>query len=101
MICCSSSELKTVFWFFQSSFTCVHILEASTKTTLPSVFSLSIKSTETFVQVVAKILLGILTTHLSIFSSISFSLIFFSIPLWAVIKPVGKTIAAFHLSLKE
>lgn len=43
--------------------------------------------TETFVPVVAKTLLGMLTTPLTIFSSTIFFRILFSIPLFAVMNP--------------
>ena len=89
----SSSAESRVFWFLPS-FTVVPSLDASISTISPLVLVLSKNKMETFVPVVAKILLGIETTPRSIFSSTSFSRIFFSMPLCAVRKPVGTTMAA-------
>ena len=62
---------------------------------------LSINKILTLVPVVAKILLGILTTPRNIFCSTKRSRILRSIPLCAVIKPVGTTTAAFPFSESE
>ena len=51
--------------------------------------------------VVAKTLLSMLTTPLTIFSSTIFLRILFSIPLFAVMNPVGTTIAPFPESFRE
>ena len=75
--------------------------DASTNTDSLLIFDLSIKITETFVPVVANILLGIEIAPENIFSLINFSLIPFVILSWPVKKPVGTTIAAFPLSDNE
>ena len=100
MIFCSSSAESTVRWFLPS-FTVSPNLEASIRTIFSLPAFLSKTKTETLVPVVAKILLGILITPLSQPLSISASRIFFSIPLCAVIKPVGTTIAALPFSFNE
>ena len=61
---------------------------------------LSNNKTETLVPVLAKILLGILTTPRSILRLIIASRILRSMPLCAVINPVGTTTAAFPVLLK-
>ena len=58
-------------------------------------------NTDTFVPVFAKILEGIEITPFNQCLSIILSLIAFSIPDWAVIKPVGTTIAALPFSFNE
>ena len=69
--------------------------------TTPFLLASSMKRMETLVPVVAKMLLGMETTPASIFLSTRCWRIFLSMPLWAVMKPVGTTTAALPPGLSE
>ena len=94
---CSSARESTVLVFAVFDFSPKP--DASINTT-SSLLALSINKIETLVPVVAKILEGMDTTPASILFSTRCSRIFLSMPDWAVIKPVGNTIAALPFSFR-